>query len=128
MELIFGQKLELQELFEHLRNFVRTKYHLAGVDTTAHREAVIETLMDRIDKVAELIQKKKVARAQMLKQYMLLGYLCDILNGILEDVGTDEVLKRMEKWEVLAGISEAKSADSEMSGTPKESSATEPRL
>jgi hypothetical protein len=112
LELLFTRRLKLRELFKQLRLFALT-YRVAGVDVTARREAMIQTLTERIDEVSGLIREGKVAKPQMLRQYQLLGYLCDILNGVLEDVATDELLRRMKRCEEFSGIGEAESVDRE---------------
>jgi len=112
LELLFVRKSGLPELFKHLRQFALT-YRVAGVDVTAQREAMIQSLTERIDEISRLIREKKVAKPQMLRQYQLLGYLCDILNGILEDVATDELLRRIGRCEELYGVGEAESEDRE---------------
>lgn len=82
---------------------------------------MIQTLMERIDEISGLIREGKVAKSQMLRQYQLLGYLCDILNGVLEDVATDELLRRVERCEEFSGIGEGKGEDREATGEAGES-------
>jgi hypothetical protein len=72
---------------------------------------MVQTLTERIDEVSGLIREGKVAKPKMLRQYQLLGYLCDILNGVLEDVATDELLSRIGRCEELAGVGEAEGED-----------------
>jgi len=112
VELLFAGRLGLPRLFKHLRQFALT-YRVAGVDVTAQREAMIQSLTERIDEISRLIREEKVAKPQMLRQYQLLGYLCDVLNGILEDVATDELMRRIERCEELYGVGEAESEDRE---------------
>jgi len=112
LDLLFAGRLRLPGLFKHLRRFALT-YRIAGVDVTAQREAMIQSLTERIDEISRLIREEKVAKPQMLRQYQLLGYLCDVLNGILEDVATDELLRRIERCEELYGVGEAESEDRE---------------
>jgi hypothetical protein len=123
LELLFTRRLELRELFKQLRLFALT-YRVAGVDVTARREAMVQTLTERIDEVSGLIREGKVAKTKMLRQYQLLGYLCDILNAVLENVATDELLRRMKKCEEFSGIGETESVDRETAEETREGAQT----
>jgi len=116
LELLFAKKVEFTELFKQLRQFAMT-YHVAGIDTTAQREILIKTLMTRIRELSERIEQGKTAKPLMLKQIQLVGYLSLVAAGILEDVATDELFRRLERCEEFAGIGEAKTEDREAPAT-----------
>jgi len=112
LELLFAKTLRLGELFKQLRQYALT-YRIATVNVTSEREILIRTLMSRIKEISTLCEKGKASNPRMMKQVQLLAYLCDVADGILENVATDELLRRIERCEELASVGEAKSEDRE---------------
>ena len=110
LELLFAKTLLLGALFKRLRQYA-LKYRIAGVDVTSEREILIKTLMSRVREISSQCEKGRASSPRMMKQVQLLGYLCSVADGVLENVATDELLRRIGKCEELAGVGEAESED-----------------
>jgi len=116
LELLFAKTLGLAELFKQLRQYALT-YHVAGVDVTSEREVLIKTLMARVRELSTMCEKGKISKPRMMKQVQLLAYLCGVADGVLENVATDELLRRIARCEEAAGIGETESNDREATAT-----------
>jgi len=85
-----GVGVQLYPLFQELR------FYVAKLDVPAIRESLAAKLMAAIDDVHKRAQKAKDEKARV-EYYRVMGYLCQILNGLLENVSTDELMRRIEE-------------------------------
>jgi N-acyl-D-aspartate/D-glutamate deacylase len=85
-----GVGVQLYPLFQELR------FYVAKLDVPTIRESLAAKLMAAIDDVHKRAQKAKDEKARV-EYYRVMGYLCQILNGLLENVSTDELMRRIEE-------------------------------
>jgi len=81
---------QMSVLFRELR------FYVAKLDVPAIRESLVSKLMAAIDDVHSRAQKARDGEVR-LEYYRVMGYLCQILNGLLENVATDELMRRIEE-------------------------------
>jgi len=76
--------------------FRELRFYVAKLDVPAIRESLVSKLMAAIDDVHSRAQKARDGEVR-LEYYRVMGYLCQILNGLLENVATDELMRRIEE-------------------------------
>jgi len=89
-----GASDNLYHMFRQLR------FYIAKLDVPAIRESLVNKLMAAIDDVHSRAKKAKETEDR-LEYYRVMGYLCQILNGLLENVATDELMRRIEEAKVV---------------------------
>lgn len=81
--------------------FQQLQFHIAQLDVPAIRESMVTKLQVAIDDVHAKAQRTRKVELR-LEYYRVMGYLCQILNGLLENVETDELMRRLEEARVVA--------------------------
>jgi len=76
--------------------FQEIQFHITQLDVPAIRESLVTKLQAAIDDVHAKAQKTRTQEMR-LEYYRVMGYLCQILNGLLENVETDELMRRLEE-------------------------------
>ena len=94
--------VQLYPLFQELR------FYIAKLDVPTIRESLAAKLMAAIDDVHKRAQKAKDEKARV-EYYRVMGYLCQILNGLLENVGTDELIRRIEEAKTVVEAQQKRS-------------------
>jgi hypothetical protein len=69
------------------------RFEIATVDVVQIREKRVDDLSSAIDDIAVLA--KSAEPGDRLRFYQLLGYLCMVLDGVLNNVAKGELLKRL---------------------------------
>ena len=73
------------------------RFEIASVDVPRIREKRVDDLSQAIDDLS--ILSKAAAPEHRLRIYQLLGYLCMVLDGVLNNVTKGELLQRLEQVE-----------------------------
>jgi len=80
--------------------FQELQFHIAQLDVPAIRESIVTKLQAAIDDLhAKAANTRKIEIR--LEYYRVMGYLCQILNGLLENAETDELMRRLEEARVV---------------------------
>lgn len=78
------------------------RFEIATVDVVQIREKRVTDLTNAIEDLSTIA--KSAEPQQRLQFYQLLGYLCMVLDGILNNVAKGEMLKRLEAVEARLDV------------------------
>jgi len=93
---------KIMDIFRDLR------FYITKLDVPAIRESLAAKLMAAIDDVHKRAQRAKDEKARV-EYYRVMGYLCQILNGLLENVSTDELMRRIEEAKTVVEAQQKRS-------------------
>jgi len=78
------------------------RFEIATLDVPAIREKRVNELSQAIENISEM--GKSAEPEVRLRIYQLLGYLCMVLDGILNNVAKGEMLRRLEAVEARLDV------------------------
>ena len=97
-----GASSSLSSIFRELQ------FYVAKLDVPTIRESLVAKLQAVIDDIHRRAQKSKDEKTR-LEYYRVMGYICQILNGLLEDVSMDELTRRIDEAKAVVETQQKRS-------------------
>ena len=88
--------------------FRELQFYAAKLDVPTIRESLVAKLQAVIDDIHRRAQKSKDEKTR-LEYYRVMGYICQILNGLLEDVSMDELTRRIDEAKAVVETQQKRS-------------------
>jgi len=92
----------LQAFLSQLSQTGRIIYRLCALDVEKTREEAANKLVEAIGQQYEVLKNAKAKKPEKQKAARLMGYLIQVLTGLLSDVAVDQILAKWKRVERLA--------------------------
>jgi hypothetical protein len=92
----------LQPFPAKIRETGRIIFRLCTLDVEKTREDAANKLVEAIGQQYEILRDPKAKKPQKQKAARLMGYLIQVLTGLLSDVAVDQILAKWKRVEKLA--------------------------
>jgi hypothetical protein len=92
----------LQAFLRKIAETNRIIYRLCTLDVEKTREDAANKLVEAIGQQYEVLGNKKSKKPEKQKAARLMGYLIQVLTGLLSDVAVDQILQKWKRVEKLA--------------------------